>query len=375
MRVGYQGHLVKRLNFGVGGCILHLAGALVRTRAENEIVLYVRDPVNWHREIERGSTGGNHVRWVVLPMSARWRARRILWEQWTLPRRAVADGLDLLHATGYVMPLGLQLPAVLTVYDLLAVQRPELCRPETRWHYRYLLPASLRRARRILVPSRAVRDSLCEQHQVCEKLVSIVAPGVDERFRRVPEPEVLDETRRRYRLPDRFILFAGNLEPKKNLPLLIAAFHEARRAGLEGELILAGGRGWGTKLARPRPADGVRWLGWVPAEELPLLYRLASEIAFPSLAEGFGLPVLEAMAAGTVVVTSRVPAVEDSDPEAVVLVEPRSVTDVAQGLLRARSDQGLRRRLVERGHRAVSDFTWDRSARQTWAVYHDAVNG
>ena len=105
-----------------------------------------------------------------------------------------------------------------------------------------------------------------------------------------------------------------------------------------------------------------------------MLYRLASETAFPSLAEGFGLPVPEAMASGTVVVASDVPAVRETDPEAVLLVDPQCVTSIAEGLLRARHDRPLRERLVARGRRAASRLTWNRAAVQTWQIYREAVN-
>ena len=247
------------------------------------------------------------------------------------------------------------------------------CRTATRWHYRCLLPASVRRAHRVIVPSQAVCDELRRRYRIAEDRVTVIVPGVHERFQRQPQPGELAELRWRYRLPPRFILFAGCLEPKKNLQRLIAAFHQARRAGLEGELILVGGRGWGTGLARPRPADAVRWLGYVPAADLALLYHLASELAFPALAEGFGLPVVEAMASGTVVVASDVPAVEDSDPQAVVSVDPLAVDDIAEGLLRARQDRALRRRLIARGRRAAARFSWQRAAEATWRVYQEIL--
>jgi glycosyltransferase involved in cell wall biosynthesis len=113
-------------------------------------------------------------------------------------------------------------------------------------------------------------------------------------------------------------------------------------------------------------------LGYVPAEDLARLYKLASEIAYVGFGEGFGLPVLEAMASGTVVVASDVPAVEDSDPEAVVRVDPESVESIAQGLLDARQDEATRQRWVERGRAAASRFTWEQAAASTWRIYREA---
>ena len=372
MRVGFQGHLVTATNLGVGNCIQQLAEALIDGTARDlKLVLYAGEPAPWRRKLEPEI--GQGVELVALPTSSRFRPTRILWEQLVLPRRIVKDQLDLLHATGYVMPVVSRLPTVLTIFDLLAITHPDFCRPTTRWHYRLLLPLSARRARRVLAPSRAVRDQICEHLRLPAGRVNVVLPGIHQRFRDQPSGDELAEIRKRYTLPRHFVLFAGNLEPKKNLERLVAAFHEARSAGLEGELILAGGRGWGTRFARPRPAEDVRWLGYVPPPELPLLYRLASEVAFPALAEGFGLPVVEAMACGTVVVASAVPAVEESDPEAVVSVEPLAVASIAQGLLCARRDRRLRARLIARGRRAAARFSWQRSAEQTCRIYREVL--
>jgi len=203
--------------------------------------------------------------------------------------------------------------------------------------------------------------------------ITVVAPGIHPSFAEPPGPEVLARLRQHYDLPPRFVLSAGNLEPKKNLERLVQAFQQARRGGLEGELILVGGAGWGTDLARPRPAADVRWLGYVPPRDLPGLFHLASEVAFPALAEGFGLPVVEAMASGTVVVASNVPAVAESDPQAVIHIDPLSVDSLAEGLLRGRREEALRRRLIDRGRRAAARFSWRRAAEETWRVYEEVL--
>lgn len=369
LRVGYQGHLVRATNLGVGGCILQLGVALANGRpGDEELVLYTGTATPWAQaKAQRG------VEFVLRPGVGRWRLTRILWEQLVLPYRSTSDRLDLLHATGYVMPIATRIPTVLTIFDLLAINNPELCRPTTRLHYRLLLPPSARRARRIIVPSRAVRRELCEALQIPPSRVDVVLPGIHPRFYNEPQRAELAEVQRRYALPKRFILCPGNLEPKKNLERLVEAFHRARSAGLEGELILVGGPGWGTRFACPRPAADVRWLGYVPSEDLPLLYRLASEVAFPALAEGFGLPVVEAMASGTVIVASDVPAVEESDPEAVLRIDPLSVASQTEGLLAARRDRTLRKHLIKRGQRAASGFSWQQAAEATWRIYYEAL--
>jgi glycosyltransferase involved in cell wall biosynthesis len=369
LRIGYCGELVNRTNHGVGNCILELGAALRRRESTDELLFYVGDPAPWLRQF--ASRAGTRSRLVPAPVATR--ALRGLRYQLVLPRQVSRDGIDVLHATGYVMPLATRVPTVLGVFDLLALTHPELCRPAARWHYRALLARSIRAARRVVVPSRAVRDQVCERLGVPAERVTVVAPGVRQAFRRTPAPAELDELRRYYALHRPFVLFVGNLEPKKNLARLLRAHQDALRAGLEGDLVLAGGRGWRSRRLRAR--EGLRWLGYVPAEDLPGLYRLASEVAFPSLAEGFGLPVVEALACGAVVVASQVPAVSESDPQAVVRIEPSSVSSITEGLLRARGDEPLRKELAARGPLAVRDLSWGRAAARVAELYREVVAG
>ncbi len=370
-RIGYDGLLVKKTHFGVGKCILQLAQALTRCPSDGELTFYVDDPRPWPREFGQRTECSSRL--AMAPRFTRWRAPRILWQQLLLPRRAGSDRLDLFHATGYVMPIALQVPTVLSVFDLLAFAQPDLCKAATRWHYRNLMPTSLRRARRVIVPSRRVRKEILERFSVPADRVVVVPPGVEEHFRREPDPSQLAALRQRYELPEEFVLFVGRLEPKKNVARLIAAFAEARHAGLEGELILVGGRGWGRRIGQPQDRPGVRWLGYVPDQDLALLYRLASEFVFPALGEGFGLPVLEAMASGAPVVASELPSLVDSDPEAAIRVNPLSVSSIAKGILRVRGNKELREQLRTRGQRAASKFSWDRAAIQTWRIYHEVL--
>jgi glycosyltransferase involved in cell wall biosynthesis len=333
LRIGYDACLVGPNKFGVGKHILELARSLGR-RGEVDLVLYLRQFAHWHDGIV--SAPGSSVRRVTSPSFTSWRALRILWQQLALPPHAKADAIDVFHATAYTMPLDMRIPTVLTVFDCLAFERPELCRPTTRWHYRAVMPASVRRANRVIVPSSAVRDSILNTFHIPEGRVVVVPPGIDPQYFAEPEPDELNAVRRRYQLPERFVLFVGKVEPKKNLERLIAAFDLASRDGLEGELILVGRQGWGPDPMRSDGTERVRTLGYVPEEDLAVLYRLASEVAVPSLSEGFGMPVLEAMACGALVVASPVPAVLDSDPEAVILTDPGSSESIAEGLLRAR---------------------------------------
>lgn len=364
MRVGYSCQLLSEPSFGVSNHVLQLARALAAAADGDRLTFYVRA----RRDELASEASDQHL----APRATRWRAGRILWEQLALPRLAREGGLDVYHAPGYVMPLAMGVPAVATLYDVLAFTHPACCKPANRLHYRLAVPPTVRRARRIVASSRDVRERILERFPAARGKVVVVHPGVEDAFRTPPAPGALEAVRARYGLDAPFALFAGSREPKKNLGRLVDAFAAARgRGAVDGELVLAGGAGWGDVLRGREAVPGVRRLPYVPDRDLPLLYRAARLLAFPSLAEGFGLPVVEAMASGLPVLCSDVPALGDSDPRAAVVVDPRSTDSIAEGLGRLWSDGELRDALRRRGLEASAPFTWDRAASRTWALYRE----
>lgn len=364
MRVGLNCLLVGEVNFGVEVAILELARSLVSHRGKDELVCY-STPSLPSLDTQSG------FRQVFSPPLTNVRAGRIAWEQFWLPYLVNRDRLDLLHAPGYILPLASRVPVVLTVHDLLALKHPELCRTPNRIHYGLLLPASIRRARRILVLSESVRREILERFGLPESRVTVVRPGVEPGFFAPPSTEDLARVRETYDLPSKFVLFSGRLEPKKNLPRLLKAYGVARERGLEAELILMGRPGWGPSLLRDVEEAKARWIGYVPRSDVPLIFRLASVLAFPSLVEGFGLPVLEALASGLPVVCSAVPAAEEIGLDSVIQVDPLSIGQIANGLLSGVHDESLRQDLIQRGVGSAKGFTWSRAAQHTWQVYRE----
>jgi glycosyltransferase involved in cell wall biosynthesis len=190
--------------------------------------------------------------------------------------------------------------------------------------------------------------------------------------------EQLNEVRQRYDLPASFVLFVGTIEPRKNLETLLCAFAELRRMGRTEHLVLAGGLGWKYEAALRNIAalglsDCVRLLGYVPDDDLPAIYNLARVLAFVSLYEGFGLPILESMACGTPVVTSNRSAMAELGAGAALLVNPTKPGEIAQALQRVLSNDALHAELRGAGLARAAQFSWAKAAAQTMAVYEECL--
>jgi glycosyltransferase involved in cell wall biosynthesis len=240
---------------------------------------------------------------------------------------------------------------------------------------RVILPTLARRANAIITVSKTARQDLLRVLHVPPENVEVVYEAPPDCFHRVEDTALLDDLRRKYRLPESFILYVGTLEPRKNLERLVQALALLHRQGYRLPLILVGPMGWDMdsfpQLVNRLQLNGsVRYLGYIPTAELPALYTLATIFAFPSLYEGFGLPPVEAMACGTPVLTSRDSAMAEICGAAADLVDPRNVEEIAAGLQLLLADPDRRHALSQLGLQQAGNFSWQIAAAKTIAVYH-----
>jgi glycosyltransferase involved in cell wall biosynthesis len=266
-----------------------------------------------------------------------------------LPRDAVRAGAQVLHCTTFRGPLRSRVPVVVTVHDLALLRQPELFTPWGRLYGATLLRRVVRAAARVIAVSEFTAREVVELCDLPRERVRVVANGAGEPFV-VEGPAVEGE----------YVLAVGTLEPRKNLPRLAEA---TRRLGVE--LRVVGARGWGGVEVG---GDGVRWLGSPADEEVAELYRGALCVAYPSLYEGFGLPVLEALRCGAPVVTSAGTAMEEVADGAAELVDPLDPAAIAAGIERAIA---RRNELRVRGPERAARFTWAAAADATAAVYRE----
>jgi len=300
---------------------------------------------------------------------------RLLWEQLRLPTLAAAQGADLIHGLMGVVPLRSRLPRVVTIHDVTFLTHPELHQPHKVAYFRGLLPRVAAAADAVITDSDASRAAILRLLPVRPDAVHVIPLAVDPRFRPAAISAV-DEVRRRHRLDAPFILYAGVLEPRKNLARLIEATMICRQRGLPHRLILVGKWGWNRRpieLAMAAAGDAVQHLGFVTDDDLCALLSAADAFAYVPVAEGFGLPVAEALACGAAVVTSDCSSLPEVAGQAAELVDPLDVAAIAAGLerlLRAESRRLERRRA---GPARAALLTPDRLAVATRTVYEQVL--
>ena len=303
-------------------------------------------------------------------------------EHVSLPLKLRSLGAELLHSPHYVRPLFCTIPSVVTIHDCIHLLFPQYLPNRMAFRYaRFVMGSAIRNSSIVFTVSEASRADILRFYPSTDpSKVHVVPNAIDAELLVDPGEAERDRVRERYQIRGRFVLFAGNVKPHKNLERLIRAFARVRcQEGNEDLRLVLIGDDVSRYASLRRTADEagvrqeVRFFGFVPHETLAALYRMATVFAFPSLYEGFGLPPLEAMACGTPVVTSRISSLPEVVGDGALLVDPYNEDDIAQGIARLLDDQDLRARLVERGLERAASYSWARSVRQIHAGYLKAL--
>jgi glycosyltransferase involved in cell wall biosynthesis len=294
------------------------------------------------------------------------------WEQLLLPLELLPRGMDVLHSTDCIPPFARRrCHSVITVHDLAFLLWPELLTEDSRAYFNGHIQRAVRSADAIVAVSQATKRDLVELLGVPTEMITVIYEAAGFDLQPLDKPEV-EEWLRQHQLPSEYVLFVGTFEPRKNLPRLIEAFADVKRRGYAGKLVLAGSPGWhaaATLEAVRQHAIDVITTPISPAS-LPYLYGGARLLAFPSIYEGFGLPVLEAMACGTPVLTSNVSSLPEIAGDAALLVDSSETGAIAEGLWQIIQDEDLARELSRKGLTRQAEFSWERAAAQTLDVYH-----
>jgi glycosyltransferase involved in cell wall biosynthesis len=368
MRIGVDVTAIGAQPSGVGNYTQYLLNHLVEVDGGHEYLLLSNQPA---RPSYLSSTAA--LRDVLDPFPS-----RMLWMQCRLPGRLREVRPDVCHYPNSIGPLFNPCPYVVTIHDMTLSLLPRYHPWRKQLLVRPIITLVALHARQIITVSQNARADIMRLLHVPADRVVAIPEAAGPCFHPV-DSDHQARVRSAFHIDGPFILYVGTLEPRKNLVRLIRAWHRIRRSGvIPHQLVVAGARGWQDRsifeeVRRLTGGNGIIFTGYVPLEDLPALYSAADAFAFPSLYEGFGLPVIEAMACGTPALISSAPALVEVAGDAAVQVDAYSVEAISLGLERILTDDVLRQELRERGFQRARALSWTATATQTLQVYQHAM--
>jgi|YNPBryBLVA2012_1023415.scaffolds.fasta_scaffold02438_2 glycosyltransferase involved in cell wall biosynthesis len=364
MRIAIEATTVLAVSSGINVYIARSLEHLFNLDRDNQYILYV------HRNSALRAFEGRYSNVSLRLFEGR---RRTTWIQVSLPYLLRQEGAELLHSTSFVMPLFPRVPAVLTVYDLTTSFFPQNFVLKHRIVFGSFVPLSIRKADHIVAISESTKRDIVEHFKIPDDRITVVHGAAEDRFRQPADPARIAAVREKYRLPERYILFVGVIEPRKNVPGLLEAFASIAQR-IPHHLVVAGGLGWKydsvfATVRRLGLGERAVFPGFIADEDLVPLYQGAELFVYPSFYEGFGLPVLEAMSCGVPVVTSNLSSLPEVTGNAAELVDPQDIGQIAEAMHRVLTDEVRRRRMVQEGMARAAGYSWDTAARTLLGVY------
>lgn len=303
------------------------------------------------------------------------------WTHYSLPTVLKGEKIDLLHSFFSPLPLTNYCKSIITINDLSFTKPSPIAPPHI--YSRYLkkwLSVSMKMAQRIVVPSKFTKYEIVEEEGIPDKRIKVIYCGVSKRFHPIKDKEKIKAFKKKWGLPNRFILYVGDIIPRKNLIGLIEAFANIEKY-IPHRLLIVGKKypkihhrfykDLNNAIDTLRLHNKIRFFGYVSNRDLVYLYNTADLFVYPSLYEGFGLPILEAMACGTPVITSDTSALSEVAFDAAILNNPRSINDLSENMLRLLNNERLRNNLIQKGFERTKKFSWERAARELLKVYEE----
>ena len=304
------------------------------------------------------------------------------WEQIQLPKAAKKYGLDLLHCTSNTAPIMGKTPLIVTVHDIIYLEKLHF--KQGTWYQklgnvyrRWNVPQIIKKARRVLTVSHFEEENIRHRFPGRSADIYTVYNAASAHFRVIEDMEVLHEARKRYRLPENFLFFLGNTDPKKNVPNVLKAYANYRKNAIRPlELVLPDLETVYLnhvldEIADPELRNHIHLTGYIPNQELPLIYNLCKFFLYPSKRESFGIPILEAMQCGKAVITSTTSSMPEIAGDAGLMVDPDNIHDIELAIGLLDKDDALRARLEKAGLERAKLFSWENSARQVLHHYQE----
>ena len=377
MKIAINASLLKKEKLGVENYAFELIGNLAKIDDNNEYIVLLNSPPE-----EFGLKRKDNFKFDISKLPSFGSSTRILWEQVSLPLKLAKFKPDVFHNPDHILPIiPVSCPSIVTVHDLAFLKYPETFYFGKRVYKQNITRWTIKKANAIISVSENTKKDIIDMFGIPGGRIHVICEGVNPDFRQISEKAALDKVRQKYDLPGRFLLFVGALEPRKNIPFLIRAYSKlVDEKAINDPLVIAGSKGWlfdsiFKTVRELKLEEKVRFLGYVPKDDLPGLYNLAQVFVYPSLYEGFGFPPLEAMACGTPVITSNTSSFPETVGDSGMMVDPNDLQGFVDAVHCLMTDNVLREEFIRKGLERAGKFSWENCARKTLAVYESVFKG
>ena len=371
MKIMIDARSVDTKQSGVGNYVTHLIEGLRVVDRRNQYALMVTS-----KQLANLPDNLRAFEIFTVPFSNESHLLGDPWEFFLLPRLLRKNNVDLFHGPAFMAPpsqRGFQ--SVATIHDLVAFHHPQTIPTKYAFYMRFLIKLMVRKAGGIITDTEFIRREIINAFHIDKERVYAVPIAVSDLFRPVMDKERIQRVKERYGIKKHYFLHVGNIEPRKNLSSLFQACERIwEKLQSDYNLVVVGKRGWLYRgifdiLRKSGISRDVIFTGYVQEEDIPVLYSGADFFVFPSVYEGFGLPILEAMKCGTPVITSHVSSMPEVAGDAALYVNPDSLEDIAEKILELAYNEPLKKVMRERGFIQASKFSWEKTAKKTLEVY------
>lgn len=369
--IGINARYMQRTITGIERYVMELIKNLAVIDKKNKYILFF----NQHEPIMNIVSNYNFSNYVT-KIKTSFKFFRIFWEQFWLAKEIEKNNVSIFHGPSFLTPLSKKSKYVTTIHDLSFFKYPESFTLENKLYFKFFLKRSILNSEIIIADSESTKKDIVHYFNVLPDKIRVIYLGVEENYFPVKDSELLNSIRKKYNLPEKFVLFTGVLSPRKNLEKTLKAFYLLKKKNYPHKFVIVGKKGWLYEtifdlVKSLEIQKDVIFTDYVPEKDLLAFYSLADFLILVSLYEGFGLPILEAMACGCPVVTANVSSMPEVAGDAAILVDPNSVKDISEGMEKCISNKELRKKLVEKGFQRAQMFNWKKTAEKTLKIYEE----
>lgn len=374
MRIGIEGQrLFRTKKHGMDMVALELIRNLQKIDKENEYVVFVKP------DEDRCLQDTDNFKIVELAGGP-----YPVWEQWALPRAAKKYGCDILHCTSNTAPVFSKTPLVLILHDIIYLESISIFKKAGTWYQklgnmyrRWVVPPVVKKSKKVVTVSHYEKDRIAKFFKMSGNQLSAIYNGVGSHFQKITDEAYLQKIKTKYKLPDHFLFFLGNTDPKKNTKGVLKAFADFNaQVEKQYKLVMldydeSALQSLLAEIGHPEIHEHIQLTGYVPNAEMPAIINQCDVFLYPSLRESFGIPILEGMACGVPVITSNTSSMPEIAEDAAHIVDPHQPQQITDGIIKILSDNSYRNSLIEKGLERSKRFSWQRMAEENLKLYEE----